>query len=137
MRFRGDRLGSGHGNHVESGEAKMKITYRCNGIDRETGKPRSEVVDAATHEGAIGAANGIGMMVDDVVRVSRPPKPRHGAYEVLFAIAKTLAIFGAIAVLLFGLQVANSAIQETTVIAFGCFCLILARLFQAEEHSRK
>jgi len=119
----------------------VKATYRCDGIDRTTGEPRSEVVDAMTDEDAIACANRIGVMVSEVKQLHRtkPPrvdKPRRGAYEVVFAIAKTLALFAAVAVLLLGGGGSDTVFQQILATAIACFLGILARIFQAEEHSR-
>lgn len=110
--------------------------YRCDGIDRESGKPRTEVIGARSSEDAIQAANRVGLMVEDVTEVPCTRKQGRGAYEVVFAIGKTLAMLLAFVVLFGGYTASDTVFQQILAVTLGCFFLIVTRIFQAEEHSR-
>lgn len=114
----------------------MRATYKLTGIDRHDGHRRTEVIQAWNPENATEAANRMGLLVDIDDGIEQLPTVRWSPHNLVFAVLKTLAFFAAFAVLIFGLQAATSAIQETVVVSLACFLGIVARIFQAEEHSR-
>lgn len=108
--------------------------WRLSGIDKESGLKRHQVVYAWDLDSALSAAALLGLLVDEFEQL---PIERHSSHETVFAVAKLLTLFAALGVLVFGLNITNSAIQECVVLTAVCGVLIFARIMQAEEHSRK
>lgn len=115
--------------------------YRCDGVDRESGGPRSMIVSAASDHYAIETANNGGVLVDRVTQLTMlaewdAPASKRGVYEALFAIAKTLALFAAVCVLVLGIVAATNVFLQILATSVACFFGIVSRIFQAEEHFR-
>ena len=112
----------------------MKKTYRVSGSDRASGLRRSQTIRARNHADIVRVANEIGILPDEFEEF---PARRQGFYEVVYAVMKTLAFFVAIVVVITGFSASDTVFQQILAVAGGCFFGILARLFQAEEKSRR